>query len=123
MGKYTQSAPDWIVMCVLFQYQSVARICRSPIDGEIGYCGTVQHIAEDSLEQYAMGALPEPEAGPLEEHLLICTACQDRLQTTDDYVAAMRAAAKASVSATKTKTTAKKAAAASAPAVKRASGR
>jgi hypothetical protein len=82
----------------------------------MGYRGTVQHIAEDSLEQYAMGAVPEPEVAPLEEHLLICAACQDRLQAADDYVAAMRAAAKAPVKLTKNK------AAAAAPAVKRASG-
>ena len=75
--------------------------CRSHIPREIGYRGTVKHIAEDSLEQYAMGALPEPEAGPLEEHLLICTACQDRLQATDDFVAAMRTAAKALMKGTK----------------------
>jgi anti-sigma factor RsiW len=81
----------------------------------------VQHISEDSLEQYAMGAFPEPEAGPLEEHLLICTACQDRLQATDDYVAAMRAAAKVTGKAAKRKTAVKKAAA-PAPAVRRASG-
>jgi hypothetical protein len=61
----------------------------------------VQHILEDSLEQYAMGAFPEPEAGPLEEHLLMCATCQERLQATDDYVAAMRAAAKAPVKAAK----------------------
>jgi anti-sigma factor RsiW len=71
----------------------------------------VQHIPEDSLEQYAMGAFPEPEAGPLEEHLLICAGCQDRLQATDDYVAAMRAAAKAPVKATKKRAVKKSAAA------------
>jgi uncharacterized CHY-type Zn-finger protein len=75
----------------------------------------VQHIAEDALEQYAMGAFPELEAGPLEEHLLICSVCQDRLQTTDHYVAAMCAAAKRVV--------VKKAAAAPAPAIRQASGR
>jgi hypothetical protein len=94
---------------------------------EIGYLGTVQHIAEDSLEQYAMDAFPESEAGPLEEHLLMCTACQDRLRTTDGYVAAMRAAAKAPVNAAKKKPAVKqmaaKKAAASAPVVNRASAR
>jgi len=62
-----------------------------------------------------MGSLPEPEAGPLEGQLLIWlqSVCQDRLQATDKYVAAMRAAAKAPAKATKKKT-----AAVSAPAVK-----
>jgi hypothetical protein len=73
-----------------------------------------------------MGACPEPQAGPLEEHLLICTACQDRLRATDDYVAAMRAAAKAPLKAAKKKTAANKMKAAKkkaapAPAVRRAS--
>ena len=53
----------------------------------------VQHPSEDDLEAYAMRTLPEQEIGPLEEHLLICSACRDRLQGTDEYVAAMRAAA------------------------------
>jgi hypothetical protein len=73
-----------------------------------------------------MGTLPGRKAGPLEEHVLICRACQDQLQASDDYVAAMRAAAKAPVKPAKkttaVKTTAvKKAAAAPAPAVKQAS--
>jgi len=98
-------------------------------EGRVAYLGhtsafrrTVQHIPEDSLEQYATGALSEPEVGPLEEHLLICAACQDRLQATDDYVVAMRAAAKPPVKAAKKKTVGKRTAAASAPAVRGASG-
>ena len=82
----------------------------------------MQHISEDSLEQYAMGAIPESEAGPLEEHLLICPTCQDRLQATDDYVAALRVAAKAPLKAAK-KRAVKKTAAAPAPAVRGASGK
>jgi len=96
-----------------------ARTGPSHIPAEIGYRGSVQHILEDRLEQYAMGALPEPEAGPLEEHLLICATCQDRLQATDDYVVAMNAAAKAPLKAKK-KTAVKRTAVAPA-AVRRAS--
>jgi hypothetical protein len=40
-----------------------------------------------------MGTFPEPETGPLEEHLLISGDCRDRLRETDEFVAAMRAAA------------------------------
>jgi hypothetical protein len=40
-----------------------------------------------------MASLPEPEIGPLEEHLLICDHCRNRLESTDEYVEAMRAAA------------------------------
>jgi hypothetical protein len=54
----------------------------------------VNHISEEVLEQYAMRTLPESaELGRLEEHLLICSECRNRLQMMDDYVAAMRSAA------------------------------
>jgi hypothetical protein len=53
----------------------------------------IEHISEDDLERYAMRSLPAPESVRLEEHLLICHPCQDRLRETDEYVAAMKAAA------------------------------
>ena len=54
----------------------------------------MNHISEEVLEQYAMRTLPESaELGRLEEHLLICSECRNRLQMMDDYVAAMRSAA------------------------------
>ena len=54
----------------------------------------VEHVPEDDLELYAMRSLPAPESERLEDHLLICQSCQDRLQSTDEFVAAMRAAGK-----------------------------
>ena len=51
------------------------------------------HIPEDWLERYSLGTLEEPLMAPLEEHLLICHLCQDRLVETDDFLEAMRAAA------------------------------
>lgn len=53
----------------------------------------MEHISEDGLERYAMQTLPESEAGPLEGHLLVCGDCRERLQTMDEYLAAMRSAA------------------------------
>lgn len=50
------------------------------------------HISDDSLEQYSMGKLPESDAAPLEEHLLICEGCRVRLTATEVYIAAMREA-------------------------------
>ncbi len=50
------------------------------------------HIPEDLLETYAMGQLPAPHCAPLEEHLLICPNCQIRLEKTDEFVCAVRAA-------------------------------
>jgi hypothetical protein len=52
----------------------------------------MDHIPEDLLDRYAARGLPEAEAARVEEHLLICTFCQDRLQLTDDFVAALRSA-------------------------------
>ena len=41
----------------------------------------------------AMWTLPAPESERLEEHLLICAECRNRLEFTDQYVAAIKAAA------------------------------
>ena len=50
------------------------------------------HISDDLLEGYSMGRLTEPEMAPLEEHLLICEACRDRLVRMDFDIAAIREA-------------------------------
>jgi anti-sigma factor RsiW len=47
---------------------------------------------EDLLERYAMRNLSDVESGPLEEHLLLCPACQQRLQDMDEFLAAAKAA-------------------------------
>ena len=51
------------------------------------------HAPEEVLESYVMGKLSEEETAPLEEHLLICPACQNRLEETEQFVHAVRAAA------------------------------
>ncbi len=53
-----------------------------------------EHVSQDALEQYAMETLPESEIEPLEEHLLVCEPCQDRLTHIDQFIAALRAAAR-----------------------------
>jgi len=50
------------------------------------------HIEENLLEQYAMGALPEPALPALDEHLLGCPDCQARLVQLDAFLAAFRPA-------------------------------
>ena len=40
-----------------------------------------------------MQMVPESELGPLEEHLLTCPNCLDRLQSEIEFVTAMRDAA------------------------------
>jgi hypothetical protein len=50
------------------------------------------HPDEETLELYALGRLPESQADPIEEHLLICGPCQNALKELDDYVTAMKGA-------------------------------
>ena len=52
------------------------------------------HPEEETLELYALGRLDEPELGEVEEHILICAPCQERLDEATDYVALMREAAR-----------------------------
>jgi hypothetical protein len=49
------------------------------------------HPTEDLLEEYSFGRVVEPELAPLEEHLLDCPLCQDRLLAVDEYTALMKA--------------------------------
>jgi len=51
-----------------------------------------RHPDADELEGYAMGTSALEDAALLEEHLLTCAGCQERLRETDKYVLAMRKA-------------------------------
>jgi len=48
---------------------------------------------DDAIERYSMGTLPEPKAAELEEHLLICESCQQRLAREDAIRGHIRRAA------------------------------
>jgi predicted anti-sigma-YlaC factor YlaD len=50
----------------------------------------LRHITEDDLELYALDRLVD--AAPVEEYLLVCEKCRERLVESDLYVAAMLAA-------------------------------
>ena len=50
------------------------------------------HIDNETLESYAMKKLPETEAAPVEEHLLICHGCQVRLARIDSFLANLHSA-------------------------------
>jgi anti-sigma factor RsiW len=50
------------------------------------------HQTDEQLELYALARLPEPEAAILEEHLLVCAACQERLDEVEAFALAMREA-------------------------------
>ena len=52
-----------------------------------------EHVSEEILERYSLGTLSGVEEETLEEHLLVCPNCQNRLTEADIYVRAMRSAA------------------------------
>jgi hypothetical protein len=54
----------------------------------------MEHITEDDLELYSMGRLVGAQLEQVEEHLLVCQGCQERLLETDEFIAAFRAAVK-----------------------------
>jgi hypothetical protein len=48
-----------------------------------------EHATEDALEEYALGRLRGAALARLEEHLLVCEECQDRLSQLDTFVQGM----------------------------------
>ncbi len=57
----------------------------------MNFCLNV-HFADHVLERYAMGKLSNLGAALLEEHVLICKACQNRLVSVEEYVLVLRSA-------------------------------
>jgi anti-sigma factor RsiW len=51
------------------------------------------HITDDEIEGYSLGALAAEPAALLEEHLLVCESCRQRLSESDEFVRAMEAGA------------------------------
>jgi hypothetical protein len=56
-----------------------------------------QHYSEPLWEDYAIGRLSDEECERLEEHLLICQACQDLLAEVDEFIQVMKAAVSATL--------------------------
>jgi len=54
--------------------------------------GIDRHFAEEVWEEYAMGMRSEEDCRLLEEHLLVCSGCQDLLAEADEYIRAAKAA-------------------------------
>ena len=52
----------------------------------------ILHQTDEQLELYALGRLAEPQVAEVEEHLLVCAACQERLDDLESYALAMRQA-------------------------------
>jgi hypothetical protein len=51
-----------------------------------------RHLDEEALEKYSMRTTSVEESTVIEEHLLTCGSCQERVRETDDYLVAMRMA-------------------------------
>jgi hypothetical protein len=54
-----------------------------------------EHVSEERLEEYCLGSVPATELESVENHLLVCPQCQDRLGETEQYVRTVRQAAAA----------------------------
>ena len=52
-----------------------------------------EHATDEQLEQYGIGRLRGSELEAVEEHLLLCPLCQDRMTEMDEFLRAMRSAA------------------------------
>jgi hypothetical protein len=50
------------------------------------------HVSEDQLECYSAGSLPETVVARVEEHVLVCEICQDKLAAADAWVRSVRRA-------------------------------
>jgi len=59
------------------------------------------HFSAEVWEEFALGRQSEEDCRPLEEHLLICAACQDLLAATDEYIRVAKAATALSASTAK----------------------
>jgi hypothetical protein len=52
------------------------------------------HESEDRLELYALRRLPDSDVERIENHLLVCDACRDRLEEVSAFAFSMRATLK-----------------------------
>lgn len=48
------------------------------------------HGTDDQLENYALGRLPDSELPLLEEHLMVCAGCRERLDLAEQFALGMR---------------------------------
>jgi anti-sigma factor RsiW len=51
----------------------------------------MRHAEDDDLDLYVLGKLPETQTRSLEQHLLLCEVCQQRLEQTDAFINELRA--------------------------------
>lgn len=54
---------------------------------------TDRHMDGDEVERYSTGTICEAESTRIEEHLLVCEVCRNRVTESDEQLAALRRAA------------------------------
>jgi hypothetical protein len=54
--------------------------------------GYGSHVEEELLEQYSVGCLVQSEVARVEEHVLLCESCQEKLEQIDSLVRSFRSA-------------------------------
>jgi anti-sigma factor RsiW len=52
----------------------------------------MQHITDGAIDGYVLGTLSPLRVKEVEEHLLVCETCQERLDGTSDFVQSISAA-------------------------------
>jgi hypothetical protein len=52
-----------------------------------------RHLDEEEIERYSLGHIAASELDRLEEHLLLCASCQERVEASDLFTGCMREAA------------------------------
>jgi hypothetical protein len=50
------------------------------------------HVSDEVLEVYALGRLLEEEIAPIEEHLIQCELCRNRLDSIEEQMHILRSA-------------------------------
>jgi hypothetical protein len=49
-----------------------------------------RHLDAEEIESYSLQTTPESDVARVEEHLLVCTECQKRVESSDVFVSAMQ---------------------------------
>jgi hypothetical protein len=69
------------------------RPCNGLVGKDAVMQASLEHPEGEDLERYSIGSLSGPPGDVLEEHLLLCPACQDQLAEIDAYVRTAQVAA------------------------------
>jgi len=69
------------------QEEAIELLSEAFIFGDRNSVGPTGHLSTNTLEEYALGLLVEAERDGVEEHLLACPACTEKLERVDGVIA------------------------------------